>query len=56
MGEAEHFSHNGIDVAWVNRDPVFDAPPIKDWIGFYTERVDLTVDGVRQERPRTQWS
>lgn len=55
-GEAEHFSHNGIDIGWVYRDPVFDAPPIKDWIGFYTERVDLTVDGARQERPRTQWS
>lgn len=55
-GEAEHFSHNGIDVAWVYSDPVFDAPPINDWIGFYTERVDLTVDSERQERPRTQWS
>jgi uncharacterized protein (DUF427 family) len=55
-GEAEHFSHNGTDVAWVYRDPLFDAPPIKDRIGFYTERVDLVVDGERQERPHTQWS
>ena len=55
-GEAEHFSHNCVDVAWVCSDPLFDAPPIKDWIGFYTERVNLTVDGERQERPRPRWS
>jgi len=55
-GEAEHLSHNGTDVAWVYRDPLFDAPPIKDRIGFYAERVDLTIDGERQERPRTPWS
>jgi uncharacterized protein (DUF427 family) len=54
-GEAEHLSHNGTDVAWVYRDPVFDAPPIKDRIGFYAERVEMTVDGERQERPRTPW-
>jgi uncharacterized protein (DUF427 family) len=55
-GEAEHFSHNGVDVAWVYRAPLFDAPPIKDHVAFYNERVDLIVDGERQERPRTQWS
>jgi uncharacterized protein (DUF427 family) len=55
-GEAEHLSHNGTDVAWVYRDPLFDAPPIKDRIGFYAERVDLTIDGERQQRPRTPWA
>ncbi len=55
-GEAEHFSHNGTDIAWVYREPLFDAPPIKDRIGFYTERVDVTLDGEPQERPATEWS
>lgn len=55
-GEAEHLSHNGVDVAWVYRNPLFDAPPVKDRIGFYNERVELIVDGELQERPQTQWS
>lgn len=55
-GEAEHYAHNGTDVAWIYREPIFDAPPIKDRIGFYGERVDTTIDGERQERPITPWS
>lgn len=56
QGGGRALLHNCVDVAWVCGDALFDAPPIKDWIGFYTERVDLTVDGERQERPRSQWS
>lgn len=55
-GEAEHLSHAGTDVAWVYPEPLFDAPPIGGLIGFYGERVDLIVDGERQERPLTPWS
>lgn len=55
-GEAEHLSHRGVDVAWIYRDPLFDAPPIKDRIGFYNERVDLIIDDEPLERPHTQWS
>lgn len=55
-GHAEHFAHAGVDVAWVYRHPLFDAPPVKDRIAFYNERVDMTIDGDRQERPQTMWS
>jgi uncharacterized protein (DUF427 family) len=54
-GHADHFAHNGTDVAWVYREPLFDGPPIKDRIAFYQERVDLTIDGELQERPDTPW-
>ena len=55
-GHAAHFAHGGADVAWVYRNPLFDAPPVKDRIAFYDERVDVTIDGERQERPQTMWS
>lgn len=36
--------------------PLHDALDVKDEIAFCDERVDLTVDGVQLERPRTPWS
>jgi len=44
------------DVAWVYRDPQNDAVPVKGLIGFFDERLDVTLDGQRQERPVTPWS
>lgn len=44
------------DVAWTYRDPLHDALPVKDMIAFFNERVDLTVDGQLQQRPKTPWS
>jgi uncharacterized protein (DUF427 family) len=44
------------DAAWSYPDPVPENPKIRDLLCFFNERVDLVVDGVRQERPRTVWS
>lgn len=44
------------DVAWTYRDPLHDGAPVHDHICFFDERVDVVVDGVRAERPVTQWS
>lgn len=45
-----------LEVAWSYPAPIPEAPKIAELIAFYDERVDVTVDGVRQERPRTPWS
>jgi uncharacterized protein (DUF427 family) len=44
------------DIAWSYEDPLHDATPVRDLIAFFTERLDLTLDGEPQARPRTPWS
>jgi len=44
------------DVAWSYADPRHDALPVRDMVAFFTERLDLTLDGVALERPLTPWS
>jgi uncharacterized protein (DUF427 family) len=44
------------DLAWSYPDPVPESPKIKDLLCFFNEHVDLVVDGVKLERPRTPWS
>lgn len=44
------------DLVWSYADPQHDAEPVLDLLCFFNERVDLQVDGVLGERPRTQWS
>lgn len=44
------------DVAWTYPQPVVECPRIAGLVAFYNERVDLVVDGVHQDRPRTPWS
>jgi uncharacterized protein (DUF427 family) len=44
------------DLVWTYRDPQHDAQAVADHLCFFNERVDLDVDGVRAERPLTQWS
>jgi uncharacterized protein (DUF427 family) len=44
------------DVAWTYVTPVPECPKIEQAVSFFNERVDLTVDGVDQERPVTHWS
>jgi uncharacterized protein (DUF427 family) len=46
----------GRDLAWTYADPLYDALRVRDLIAFYSERSDVTVDGVRMERPETFWS
>ena len=49
-------SENGRNIAWMY-DPRFrDAAQIHGLVSFFNERADITVDGVRQERPVTPWS
>ena len=44
------------DIAWTYPDPRHDALQVRDLIAFFTERVDVTVDGERRPRPVTPWS
>src|SRR6478609_8091537 len=43
------------DLAWSYPDPIPENPKIKDLVCFFNERVELTVDGVLQERVHTPW-
>jgi uncharacterized protein (DUF427 family) len=44
------------DAVWSYPDPIAENPRIKDLLCFFNERVDLTVDGQRLQRPVTPWS
>ena len=61
-GHATYFSLAGdssddsIDLAWTYVDPLPEAALVKDHVCFYSERTDLTVDGVDVPRPDTLWS
>jgi uncharacterized protein (DUF427 family) len=43
-------------LAWQYADPLAGMERIRERVCFFNERVELTVDGELQERPRTQWS
>ena len=43
-------------VAWSYEEPLHDAAPVRDLVAFFTERIDLVLDGERVERPVTPWS
>ena len=44
------------DLVWTYEDPAHDADAVRELVCFFNERVDIEVDGVVGERPRTQWS
>ena len=44
------------DLAWAYDFPTRQLLPIAGLVAFYNEKVDLTVDGVRLERPVTKFS
>jgi uncharacterized protein (DUF427 family) len=45
------------DLAWCYELPTREVLPIAGMLAFYNERVDIDVDGVRLDRPRTHfWS
>jgi len=44
------------DLVWTYRTPVAESQKIAGLVCFYNERVDITLDGVAQERPRTPFS
>lgn len=47
---------NTADIAWSYPRPLSEAVPITGMLCFFDERVDVTLDGVRRERPNTPWS
>jgi uncharacterized protein (DUF427 family) len=44
------------DLAWIYEDPLPDAAELGGLVAFFDERVDVVLDGERQERPQTPWS
>lgn len=44
------------DLVWSYPDPAREAQPVRGLVCFFDERVDVELDGVRQERPVTPWS
>jgi uncharacterized protein (DUF427 family) len=44
------------DLVWSYPSPIAENPRIAGLLCFLNERVDLIVDGVLQERPKTKWS
>ncbi|HEY1842795.1 MAG TPA: DUF427 domain-containing protein [Mycobacterium sp.] len=44
------------DVAWTYPAPLREAEPVRDYVAFFNERVDIIVDGQCRERPVTHWS
>lgn len=60
-GTASYYSANVAgqtfpDIAWFYKFTTTETSKIAARISFYNERVDLFVDGVQMERPRTHWS
>lgn len=43
------------DLAWMYRSPLPESQKIAGLLCFYDERVDVRLDGVLQERPRTHF-
>ena len=44
------------DFVWMYRSPLAESAKVAGMACFYNEKVDLIVDGVPQERPRTPFS
>lgn len=57
-GQASYLTMPGVraDIAWTYRDPLREAEPVRDYICFFDEHVDVTVDGQPRTRPSTPWS
>jgi uncharacterized protein (DUF427 family) len=44
------------DLVWIYRSPFAESQKVAGLACFYNEKVDISLDGVRQERPRTHFS
>jgi uncharacterized protein (DUF427 family) len=60
-GQAEYWSVRAgdtvhPDLAWSYRTPLPESQKIAGLVSFYNEKVDIYVDGVRQDRPQTKFS
>jgi len=55
-GSAAYWSVNGReDLAWSYRTPLPESERIAGLIAFYNEKLDIFLDGEREERPRTKF-
>ena len=48
----QHFE----DVVWSYPAPIPEIPKIENLLAFYNEKVDIEIDGVAINRPKTPWS
>ena len=44
------------DAMWSYRAPYDECTPLKDYVAFYTDRVDLRIDGVRVGETGPGWT
>jgi len=44
------------DVVWSYLDAEQEGEPVRGLFAFFDERVDVDLDGERQDRPLTRWS
>ena len=44
------------DFVWIYRSPLAESQKIAGLACFYNEKVDITLDGEPQERPKTHFS
>jgi uncharacterized protein (DUF427 family) len=44
------------DIVWIYRTPLPESQKIAGLAAFYDEKVDVFIDGVRQDRPQTHFS
>jgi uncharacterized protein (DUF427 family) len=44
------------DIAWSYKSPTQESIRIAGLVSFYNEKIDIEVDGVLQERPRSPFS
>jgi uncharacterized protein (DUF427 family) len=61
-GEAEYYDvvlPNGKeykDIVWYYKRPLLECTPVTGCLCFYNEKVDIELDGVALERPKTKFS
>lgn len=60
-GVATYYSLDGeganlADLAWSYVNPLIDGEPIRDYVCFFDEKLDLSIDGTARPRPQTPWS
>jgi uncharacterized protein (DUF427 family) len=60
-GVASYYSikvgdHVSEDIVWYYPFPLLEVSKIQNMLSFYNEKVDLYVDGVLEEKPKTYWS
>ena len=56
-GEASYWSVDGAEnIAWTYESPFGEAASLTGLVAFFDELVDVTLDGERRERPRTEFS